>query len=404
MGGNPSRVRILGPLAAYRDGLVEDLLSQGYTPQTSALIARLLAKIDAWLVENGLRPEQFTTDRIEGFLRHRREAGYKVYNTPRGLQTIVGFLRRSEVIPAEEKKSPERTPLNELLGRYETYLVQERSLCPRVVRRYRVRARNFLTTAMNTEALDFRCLTAAEVSSYILGEVRTSSVGYAKNNIAALRSFLRFLHIHGELPRDLSGALPAVANWRLSGLPKFLTTDETNRLLAARDRRTHAGCRDYAVLRLMTRLGLRAGEVASLTLDDIDWSRGVLVVRGKGGRQDPLPLPQDVGEAIVSYLRRGRPHSCSRMLFLGVRAPYQNLNSGTVAAIVLNAGNRCGIPRVGSHRLRHTAATQMLGKGASLREIGQVLRQYSVDTTAIYAKVDRDSLRTACRPWPGARP
>ena len=403
MGGNPSRVRILGPLAAYRDGLVIDLLSQGYTPQTSALIARLMAKIDAWLVGNGLRPEQFTTDRIEGFLRQRREAGYKVYNSHRGLQTIVGFLRRSGVIPAEEKRTPERTPLNELLGRYETYLVQERSLCHRNVRQYQVRARNFLTTAMNTEALDFRCLTAAEVSSYILSQVRASSVGYAKNKIAALRSFLRFLHIHGELPRDLSGALPSVANWRLSGLPKFLTTDETNRLLGARDRRTHAGCRDYAVLRLMTHLGLRAGEVASLTLDDINWPRGELVVHGKGGRQDPLPLPQDVGEAIVSYLRRGRPHSCSRTLFLGVRAPFRNLTSTVVQAIVRNAGNCCGIPRLGSHRLRHTVATQMLGKGASLPEIGQVLRQYSVDTTAIYAKVDRESLRTACHPWPGEK-
>lgn len=399
---NPSRVRILGPLTACRDGLIEDLRSQGYTPRSSAFLVRLMAHIARWLAQNHLRPEQFTAEKVERFLRQRRQSGYKQHFSLRGLQPVVGYLRRSGVIPAEEKIPPERTPLNDLLEHYEAYLVHERSLSPDNVLRYRGMARRFLSATLNAEAFNLSCLTAAEVSSYILGEARASSVGYAKVKISALRSFLRYLHVRGEVPRDLSGALPAVAGWRLAGLPKFLSTDETNRLLRARDRRTRVGCRDYAVLLLLVRLGLRACEVASLTLDDIDWSRGVLVVRGKGGRQDPLPLPQEVGEAIVAYLRRGRHRSKSRTLFLAAVAPHQVLTSKAVGGITRTTGNRCGIPRLGAHRLRHTAATQMLWSGASLPEIGQVLRHGSVDTTAIYAKVDRESLRTVCRPWPGA--
>lgn len=404
MGKNPSRVQILGPLAACRSGLVEDLHQQGYTPQSSVHLVRLMARIARWLAENDLRPEQFTTQQIEGFLRQRRLSGYRQFVTHRGLQSVVGFLRRGGVIPAEEAKAPERTRVGELLERYQAYLARERQLCPRVVIQYRRTARHFLSAAFDAEALNFSGLTAAEVSSYILSEARASSVGYSKLKGVALRSFLRYLHSRDEVPRDLSGLLPAAAGWRLAGLPKFLTLSESKKILVTRDRRTRVGCRDYAVLLTMLRLGLRAGEVASLTLDDIDWPRGEFMVRGKGGRQDALPLPLDVGKAIVSYLRRGRPHSLARELFLCSRAPHRKLTSGAVTEISRAAGNRCGIPHMGAHRLRHTAATQLLWNGASLTEIGQVLRQSHVDTTAIYAKVDRVSLRTICRPWPGAKP
>jgi integrase/recombinase XerD len=403
MGKNPSRVRILGPLAAYRDGLVEDLRSQGYTPQSSTHYVLMMARMGRWLAENDLRPEQFTTEKIEGFLRQRRQSGHKQFVTLRGIQSVLGLLRRVGVIPAAEIKAPDRTRVGKFLERYEAYLVRERQLCPRVVIQYRRTARHFLASTFDAEAPNFSGLTAAEVSSYILGEARASSVGYSKRKVVALRSFLRYMHFCGEVPRDLSGVLPRAAGWRLSGLPKFLTTSESKMILVARDRRTHIGCRDYAVLLTMLRLGLRAGEVASLTLDDIDWSRGEFMVRGKGGRQDTLPLPQDVGKAIVSYLQRGRPSSLSRKLFLCSRAPHRNLTSGAVTEISRATGKRCGIPHMGAHRLRHTAATQLLWNGASLPEIGQVLRHYHVDTTAIYAKVDRGSLRTICRPWPGAK-
>ena len=356
MGKNPSRVRILGPLAAYRGGLVEDLRRQSYTPQSSVHHVLMMARIGRWLAENDLLPEQFTTEKIEGFLRQRRQSGHKQFVTLRGIQSVLGLLRRVGVIPAAEIKAPDRTRVGKFLERYEAYLVRERQLCPRVVIQYRRTARHFLASTFYAEAPNFSGLTAAEVSSYILGEARASSVGYSKRKVVALRSFLRYMHFCGEVPRDLSGVLPRAAGWRLSGLPKFLTTSESKKILVARDRRTHIGCRDYAVLLTMLRLGLRAGEVASLTLDDIDWSRGELMVRGKGGRQDTLPLPQDVGKAFVSYLQRGRPSSLSRKLFLCSRAPHRNLTSGAVTEISRATGKRCGIPHMGAHRLRHTAA------------------------------------------------
>ncbi|MBI3552804.1 MAG: tyrosine-type recombinase/integrase [Elusimicrobia bacterium] len=299
-------------------------------------------------------------------------------------------------------KAPAPTPLNRLLEKYEAFLVQERSLCAKVVHTYRTRARRFLETTLPDQALDFGLLTMADVSSYILGEVQTSRGGGAKNKIAALRSLLRYLYVHGELERDLSGAVPSAAVWRLAGLPKFLTPDDTARLLGSQDRRTLIGCRAHAVLLLLVRLGLRAAEVANLTLDDIYWSQGELLVRGKGGRQDRLPLPQEVGEAIVSYLQRARPHSNSRRLFLNSRALHGPITGNAVSEIVRAAGERSGIAGLRAHRLRHTAATHMLWNGASLPEIGQALRQEGVDTPAIYAKVDRNGLRTICRPWPGA--
>lgn len=402
MGKDPFRVRIEGPLAAYRDGLAEDLLRQGYTRQTSALLVRMMAHVARWLAKKSLLPEQFTTQRLEEFVRARRHAGRKQYVTPRGLHSVVGFLQRSGLVPPEEKKTPAPTPLNTLLENYETYLVHERSLSPRVVFRYRSRARRFLDTTLPDKALDFGRLTTVEVSSYILGEVQTSRGGGAKNKIAALRSLLRYLYVHGELERDLSGAVPSAATWRLAGLPKFLTPDDTISLLGSQDRRTPIGCRAHAVLLLLVRLGLRAGEVADLTLDDIYWSQGELLVRGKGGRQDRLPLPQEVGESIVSYLQRARPTSESRKLFLSSKAPHGPITSNAVSEIVRAAGGRSGIAGLRAHRLRHTAATHMLWNGASLAEIGQALRQEGVDTPAIYAKVDRNALRTICRPWPGA--
>ncbi len=401
---NPSRVRILGPLAVHRNGLVKDLRNQGYTPQSSTKIVLLMAYIGRWLSKNDLQPERFTTDKIEAFLRQRRRSGCREYVTVRGLQPVLGYLRRLGIIPSEDRAVREQTPFDKPLEDYEAYLVRERSLSPGIVNFYRDRARHFLSTTLNVDAPHLARLTTADISSYILGQARTSSVGYAKLKVTALRSFLRYLHVQGEVSRDLSGALPPVAGWRLVGLPKGLTDDETNRLLEASDLRTRTGRRDYAVVLLMLRLGLRANEVASLTLDDVNWSQGQLMVRGKGKRQDLLPLSQDVGEAIMSYLRRGHPHCASRSLFLCARAPRKGLTSDAVAMIIRTRGAQCGIARLGSHRLRHTAATQMLRNGASLPEIGQVLRHQSMSTTAIYAKVDRRSLMTVCRPWPEVKP
>lgn len=396
------RVRIVGPLAAHKDGLIANLQAQGYTPSSSAYLVRLMAHLSRWLGGNNLQPEDLSAARMDEFLRHRRWAGYTTLPTRRGLQPIVGYLRCAGILPAKEAEVTERTALTDILDLYGVFLVHERALRPQGVGQYQGVARHFLLAAFGDKPLDLNRLTAGDVSSYIVGEAGRWSVGYAKLKVTALRSFLRYLHVRGEIPRDLTGALPPVVGWRLAGLPKALAPEEANRLLLACDRRTRIGRRDYAVLVLMIHLGLRAIEVASLTLDDLNWSRGEILVRGKGGRLDSLPLPQIVGEAVVSYLRQGRPSSQSRSLFLGAQAPHRDITSSMAKQVVSAAGYRCGFQHLGAHRLRHTTATNMLRNGASLPEIGQVLRHRSMATTAIYAKVDRNFLRTVCRPWPGA--
>jgi site-specific recombinase XerD len=257
----------------------------------------------------------------------------------------------------------------------------------------------FLSSLDSSSGLDLARLAAADVSSFLARECPKRSVSGARDLVCALRSLLRYLHLAGLITAPLVWAVPSVADLRDRSLPRDLEPVVVRRLLASCDRRTLVGRRDFAILLLLARLGLRAGEVAAITLDDIDWRAGMLLVHGKGSREDTLPLPADVGEAIVSYLRR-RPRCECRALFLRVSAPRQGLNRCTIAWVVRAACDRAGLPRVGAHRLRHTAATQMLRAGATLAEIGQVLRHREQKTTAIYAKVDHAALRPLARPWP----
>jgi len=249
--------------------------------------------------------------------------------------------------------------------------------------------------------LGLEALTPADVVAFVTVQCeQRSAAAYVTKG---LRAFLRFCHLSGRTPRPLVGAVPRVAGWRLSKLPKAVPPDTVQALLASCDRRTTYGRRDFAVLMLLSRLGLRAGEVAGLHLDDIDWRAGELIIRGKGGKLERLPLPVDVGAAVVAWLQRGRPRCAAREVFTRVRAPHQKLSPGGIGAIVRAACVRAGVVGVHAHRLRHSVATQMLAAGAGLAEIGQVLRHDSLLTTAIYAKVDRDGLRALASPWPVGR-
>jgi integrase len=220
--------------------------------------------------------------------------------------------------------------------------------------------------------------------------------------VTRLRALLRFLHVEGEIDHALADGVPSVAGWRLAGLVRALDSRSVARLLASCDRRTRVGRRDFTIIILLSRLGLRAGEVAALELVDIDWRAGEIMIRGKGSRQERLPLPADVGEALASWLERGRPRRGSVFVFTRLRAPYVALSSGAVSQLVRRASVRAGLPAVGAHRLRHTAATEMLRAGGSLTEVGQVLRHRGLDVTSIYAKVDRLALAQVVQPWPGA--
>lgn len=396
-------VRMIGPLARYAGDLWACLLALGYTPLSSRNLLHVTAHLSRWMEEKCIRPVELEFELIQAFFRHRRQSGYTHHFTQAGLEPVLSYLRGAGVVPVVKVVEVDRTPLDRLLGRYETYLVQERGLVSGTVRLYCDVAQHFLSEHLGQDAA-VSGLNAAAVTSFILRESRSSSIGYTKFKVTALRSLLRYLHVHGDLDHDLMGAVPAMAGGRLLGLPKALAPEQARELLRSCDRRTRVGRRDFAVLLLMVRVGLRAGEVAALRLDDIHWKQGELSIRGKGRQEDRLPLPHDVGQPLATYLQRGRPRKKSRMLLLQARAPYRDLSPSAVKQIVRAAGARTGIGPVGAHRLRHTAATQMLRHGASLSEIAQVLRHRSVETTAIYAKVDRNALRTLACPWPGATP
>lgn len=396
---HPSRVHMTGPLAVHQVGLWSDLLSLGYARFSARNLLRVAAHLSRWLQARHLSPPDLTADRIDAFLRDRRAAGYTCWRTPKGLEPILRYLRSVGAASPPDPPQADPSPQAKLLQSYESYLLEERRVTSTTADSYLRLNREFLSAIGFADLSDLKRLSTATISGFILDEARSWSVAHAKLKVTALRSFLRHLHVRGHCG-DLADAVPAVAGYRDSGLPKGLEQEEVRRLLEACDGSTATGRRDLAVLLLLSRLGLRAGEVAGLELDDVRWTRGELLVRGKGS-QGVLPLPQDVGEALADYVRRGRPRSTTRKLFLQARAPHRDLTSSAVGKLVRSACERAHLSPVGSHRLRHTAATQMLRKGASLSEVAHVLRHRSLLTTAIYAKVDRLSLRELARPWPG---
>jgi site-specific recombinase XerD len=283
-----------------------------------------------------------------------------------------------------------------LLAEFEAYLFDERGLARDSVRSYVGVARRFL---VRTSDLDD--VSAAGVLSFVQDECARRRIGSASATVTGARAWLRFLYRTGRTSTSLVPAVPSVANWSLAGLPRAVGSAELARLLRSCDRRRAVGRRDFAILILCSRLGLRAGEVARLELGDINWRQGELVVRGKGARRDRLPLPSDVGEAAVAWLARGRPRGIdTAAVFVRLRAPHGPLESTGVSAVVRRASIRAGIDPISAHRLRHTAATSMLQAGASLAEVGQVLRHERLLTTAVYAKVDLSALAAVAQPWP----
>jgi integrase/recombinase XerD len=284
-----------------------------------------------------------------------------------------------------------------LLDRYADYLVSERGIATDTIA-IRVRVARALLSRRD-RARSVRRVRVADLRRFFRHHIRGLSSPSAAIVATALRSFLRYLHVVGEVDSSLVYAVPPIAGWRLARLPRGVSEQTVKRLLRSCNRRTMAGLRDYAILMLLVRLGLRRCEVARLMLEDVDWRDGNLVVRGKGRSIARLPLPADVGAALAAYAKR-RGSSPSRALFLRARAPAGPLGAPAVGAIVQNAARRAGAEGVSAHRLRHTVATQMLRNGGTLAEIAEVLRHKNTVTTAIYAKVDRAALRELAQPWP----
>lgn len=402
---NPLLVRVSGPLEPFAAGFAAELASVGYSPVAASFQLQLMAHASRWLDGERLGAGGLTVEAVERFIAARRAAGSTNYVTDRAMAPLLGYLRGLGVAPVAASK-PAETPVEILLERYGEYLAVERGLTSRTVEGYVHAVRPFLAGigADGGGEPELGGLSAAQVTAFVVARCPAQSPGAAKMTVTALRSLLAFLHVDGVIPRSLTGAVPSAAAWRLSGLPRALEPEQVRGLLDSCDRQTTAGCRDFAMLTALVRLGLRAGEVAALQLDDVDWRSGELVVAGKGRRSERLPLPVDVGAAITIYLRDRRPGTAQdRALFQRVRAPHHGITSGGVTQIVVSAAKRSGLGQIHAHRLRHTAATEMLRGGAPLAEIGQVLRHRQALSTAIYAKVDRQALRQLARPWPGAR-
>jgi integrase/recombinase XerD len=361
----------------------------------------LLAQLSRWLEAERLDTSGLTELAAERFIAARRTRVDRLFRSRRALEPAVSYLRGLGVAPG-----PAAAPLravDELVERYRRYLLVERALTAETARVYVTAITPFMASLDGTEGLDFGRVTAAAVSGFVLAEANRRAGTSIRSVATALRSLLGFLHLEGLIERSLSAAVPGVGAWRQAGLPRPLERGELRRLLTACDRHTAIGRRDLAMLLLMGRLALRCGEVAGLNLEDIDWRAGELVIYGKGRRDDRLPLPAEVGEAIAAYLRHGRPASAvDRAVFVRILAPHRRLSCAAVTRAVYDSARRAGLGKVNAHRLRHTAATEMLRGGASLPEIGQVLRHRKAYSTAIYAKVDDRALRRLARPWPEA--
>jgi integrase/recombinase XerD len=397
---DPSRVRVTGPLERYAGGFCVELDRRGYASASAAQRMQLMACVSRWMAAERVAVSGLTCERVERFVVWRRAAGYAHFRSSRSLAPLLEYLRALGAAP-ERVVVPADGPVDVLVERFRAYLVGERGLAAGTVRYYERFARLFLESISAAGGeVDPARLTAGDVGRFVREQAAGRSVGSTKNMVMALRSLFRFWHLEGVTAEDLAGAVPGVAPQSRS-LPRALPAGTVGRLLAGCDRRTAVGRRNFAVLIVLARLGLRAGEIAAIELEDIDWRRGELLVRGKGGRREILPLPVDVGEALTGYLQRGRPRVACRRLFLRVNAPGGALSPAGVSNVVRSACRRCGLPVVCAHRLRHTVATETLRAGGSLEEIGQLLRQQSTFTTAIYARVDRDNLRELALPWPG---
>ena len=397
-----SRVRVSGPLQPFAVGFGSELLRRGYAPFTAVLHVQLVAHLSRWLVAEGRDVGDVTPDLLERFAAARRAEGYAHQRSAEALVPLLGYLREIGVAPPEAPFVP-RTPAEKLVERYRHHLARDRGLHPNTVSGRVCEARQFFAALSDGGQLALDGLTSADISRYVVAETRRRGRGYAKLMVCALRSLLRFLQLEGLVDGALVAAVPAVAHWRSSGLPKALAPGQFEQLLATCDRSTIAGRRNYAVLLLLGRLGLRAGEVAALQLEDIDWRAGEISVRGKGNRRDRLPLPAEVGEAIAAYLKHGRPAGAEgRSVFVAVLGHRRAIGREAVGRIAEEAARRAGLAGVSAHRLRHTVATEMLRAGAPLEEVGQLLRHRSTLSTAIYAKVDFERLRLLARSWPQA--
>ncbi len=394
------RMRV-GPLAPYLDSFAEQLEQGGYTRRVAHYQIRLVAGFSVWLESKRIAVEdvrfRHACDFLEGRIQKLRRGDAAT------LDRMMDLLTRLDVLDRQIEPDMS-TPLDEAIDRYTKFLRVERGLAAATIFGYSKYVRQFLLESFHEGQINYPRLSPEDVINFVQRQAKVLPQKQAQYLTSALRSFFSYTRYQGYTVADLAAAVPAVPCWSKSGIPKGISLSHIDCVLASCDRRTVGGRRDYAILLLLARLGLRGGEIVKLRLDDVDWHNGCISVRGKGNSCSQLPLPSDVGEAIAEYLRNGRTKHESRSLFLTERAPAKPFaDQQAIGSVVRRAIARAGIdtPRKGAHQFRHALATSMLGQGASLSEIGEILRHRLPSTTAIYAKVDLLSLRELALPWPG---
>jgi site-specific recombinase XerD len=399
--GTVSWARGEGPLVPFAEGFWRELLRLGHPPGGAKHHLALMCQLNRWMLSEGLAAGELTPAVAGQFVAFLRAGGQRRVPTLVALAPLFGYLRDQHVLPPEQAPVPTRR--DELLARYHCHLIEDRGLTPSTVLRYERFARRFLAGRPPCAGGETGAegLSSAEVSAWMLQVSSRLTVESAKRETADLRALLRFLYLAGIAGTDLGGAMPPVAAWRGTRLPATMSAADVDAVVSSCDRSTVSGRRDRAILVLLARLGLRSGEVAALRLEDVDWRAGEIAVRGKARRRDRLPLPAEVGEALVAYLAGGRPRCECRQLILTLYAPPRPIHPSSITNVVYRACRRAGLARAGGHRLRHALATEMLRRGGDLTEIAQVLRQSDLGTTSGYAKVDRDALRTVAQAWPG---
>lgn len=396
------------PLASMIGAFVDHLDARGYGKTTAQVYLQAAAHFGRWLQRTRRDLAQADETAVEIFLTrhlpHCRCPTLRIrtrHVVRAALHQLVAVLRAAGALPTTSLAA---SAADLVVAKFELHLTHTCGAAAATRHYYLREARDLLYTRFGSGPVDLAALTPADVREFVAVRARVLTPAAVNAVSTAVRSFLRFLHLHGCVSGGPAFSLPRAANWRLAGLPATLTNDELTAFLAAFDRTTAIGRRDYAIALCLSGLGLRASEVARLTLDDVDWRAATIAIApGKGRREDRLPLPAYIAKALVDYMRHGRPETRARFIFVHHRAP---LGRGGSASLVRSAVRlayaRVGLDArfTGTHVLRHTAATRILRNGGSMKEVADVLRHRSLDTSAIYAKVDLPMLADVALPWP----
>ncbi|WIW90518.1 site-specific integrase (plasmid) [Sphingobium sp. V4] len=392
-----------GPLGEHAHLYVERLQRGGYSLEIGHRLLSVVRDFGFWLGATGRGLGDIHEATVKQYLTERARHRPRFRGDALALVRLLSILREANVIA--HRPVPPRDPREDLCDAYSRYMARQRGLAPSSIASHLWFLRPFLQELGITTNADLGRLSGREVSLYVERHAGDGGSTTTRIMCSRLRVFLRYLHAEGFITTDLTAAIPSIRRSGEARLPSFMPIEGVQRVLDGCDRSTAAGRRDYAILMLLARLGLRACEVARLSLDDIDWRAGQFTVRGKGRKIATMPLPHDVGAAIAAYLQHGRPRSDSRRVFLLAVAPYSGFKGApgiqTVARSAIRRAGIIGPGRRGSHIFRHSLATDLLRSGATLTQIGQLLRHEQQDTTRIYAKVDLDSLRPLGQPWLG---